>query len=458
MNKITKAFPGILSVLILGCAGGSFSTQPGDIPNLEQRATANPNDADLNTALGVAYFRANRFEDARTTLNRVVQGGSRNGAAYLYLGLANEELKDWTAARTAYESYITTGSDADVKEQIRNRLSLVARQELRQAARAVLEREQQMSEDPPAPRTVAVMPFRLVGASEDLAPLQAALSDMIITDLSVSPAITPLERVKINAMIDEMLLAQAGLAEQETGARVGRLLKAEHVVQGVLAQSGEQQLRMDATVLNTQRKEATGTFGREQQIAAIFDLEKEIVFNIFNTLGVTLTASERERINENRAGNLLAFLAYGRGLDAMDRGNFQQAATFFRQATQLDPNFGRAQSQQQQATQLQAAAQVTTENIATEGTVEIEQSPLPQATAATSTQALAQQISQEVNPSPATTMTQTTPEPVPTSQTNTAQNQTGNPAVSQGSTGGVTQAAQARIQIRICNPARPGSC
>src|SRR5687768_10423071 len=157
----------LMSSSLAACAGGSFNTQPGDIPSLEQQATANPNDADLNTALGVAYFRANRFDDARTTLNRVVQSGSRSGAAYLYLGLANEELKDWTAARTAYESYISTGTDKDVKEQIRNRLALVARQELRQAARAVLEREQQLSEDPPTPRTIAVMPFRLVGASEE---------------------------------------------------------------------------------------------------------------------------------------------------------------------------------------------------------------------------------------------------------------------------------------------------
>ena len=449
----------LIAVFVAGCAGsGAFNTQPADIPSLEQRAAARPDDAELNTALGVAYFRASRYEDARNTLTRVVQSPSAPGAAYLYLGLANEELKDWSAARAAYESYIATGAAGDVKEQIRGRLALVARQELRQEARAVLEREQQMSEDPPTPRTVAVMPFRLVGASEELAPLQAALADMIITDLSVSPAVTSIERVKISAMIDEMLLAQAGLAEQETGARVGRLLKAEHVVQGVIAQSGEQQLRMDATVLNTQRRQATGTFGRDRQIDAIFDLEKEIVFGIFSTLGVTLTAAERERINENRAGNLLAFLAYGRGLDAMDRGNFQEASTFFRQATQLDPNFGRAQTQQQQASQLQAAASVSTQEIGEVASAEVEPAPIAQPVAAITTQTLAQQISNEVNPSPSTTMTQSTPQSVPTSQTNQAQNQSGNVQTSQGGTSGVSQAAQARIQIRICNPTRPGSC
>ena len=430
------------------CASsGAFNTRPADIPRLEQEAAANPNDSNVNTALGVAYFRAERFEDARTLLSRVIADGADKGAAYLYLGLANEQLEDWTSARAAYERYIEIGAAGNVKEQIRDRLALVARAELRQSARAVLAREQQMSEDPPTPRTVAVMPFRLVGTSEELAPLQTALSDMIITDLSVSPAITSIERVKIDAMIDEMLLAQAGLAESATGARVGRLLKAEHVVQGVIAQSGEEQLRMDASVLNTARSEAAGTFGRDQQLDAIFDLEKEIVFSIFNTLGVTLTPAERERINENRATNLLAFLAYGRGLDAMDAGNFQEASTFFRQASQLDPGFGRAQVQQQEAAELQTAVEVTPETIGELGRVEVApELPLPG-----NTQTLAQQVSNEVNPSPSTTLTQPQTQGN-TGATNQTQNQTGNVQTSQGSTGGVTQAAKATINIIIRRP------
>ena len=440
-----KAWPLLLLAVTAACAsGGGFNAQPGDIPRLEREAAAQPADANVATELGVAYFRANRFEDARTSLARATQSGSASATAYMYLGLANEELKDWTAARAAYESYLTR-KDADAVEQIRGRMVLVAREELRQTARSVIAREQQMTEEAPTPRTVAVMPFRLVGTSEDLMPLQAALSDMIITDLSVSPAIKSIERAQMKAMVDEMLLAQAGLAESTTGARVGRLLKAEHVVQGVIAQSSAEQIRMDATVLNTQRSAQAGTFGSEQQMNAIFALEKEIVFNIFSTLGVTLTPAERERINENRTGNLLAFLAYGRGLDAMDRGNFQQAATFFRQAAQLDPNFNRAQTQQQQAMQLHAVAQITTQSFAQLAEIEV-----------ITAQSLINQVNNEVVPSNVTQVTASqSAEPAPpTAPTNTAQNQNGNVQTAQGATGGITEAAKANIQIRICNPTR----
>jgi tetratricopeptide (TPR) repeat protein len=431
-----------VALVLSACATSGVTTRPQDIPGLEQRAAAAPNDANAATALGIAYFNAGRHEDAKNTLARAVANPAAPANAYLYLGLANEELKDWRAARTAYETYVNRGVAGEETERMRARLALVAREQLRAEAKQVLEREQQMSQEPPTARTVAVLPFQLVGISEELTPLQTALSDMIITDLSVSPAITSIERVKIGAMIDEMLLAQAGLSETNTGARVGMLLKAEHVVQGVLAQSGERQVRMDATVLNTARREAAGTFGQNEQLEQIFNLEKQIVFSIFDAVGVTLTQQERERINENRTGNLLAFLAYGRGLESMDRGNFQQASTFFRQASQLDPNFAPVQEAAQEAGDLQQAS--------TEAPAEVAQQE--QGAPAGGTETLAQSMNNEVNGSPATDLTAPQTDPAPPPTTNVIQNQAGNINNAQGQSNSVGNAAKATIRLVIPRP------
>lgn len=433
-----------LSILAGACATGGMNARSENIPALEQRAAARPGDVESATKLGIAYYNAKRYDDARRVLGPLVGAADKSGTASLYLGLANEELKDWAGARKAYETYIAAGPSGDAKEQIRGRVALVGRQQLKQEAKQVLEREQQLSEEPPTPRTVAVLPFQMVGTSEELSPLQTALSDMIITDLSVSPSLTSVERVKINSMIDEMLLAQAGLAESTTGARVGRLLKAEHVVQGVLAQSGDKQLRLDATVLNTVRRTADGTFGQSQQVDAIFDLEKQIVFSVFNSVGVTLTAAEREKVNENRTGSLLAFLAYGRGLESMDRGNFQQAQTFFRQASQLDPSFTRAQVQQGEAANLQQAEQSSTGDVA--------QGAAGGVTATSETASLLNNIVNEVAPSPVTQTTQT--QSTETPATTQTQNQTGNLATSTGQTGGISQATKATVTITIPNPTK----
>ena len=445
MNRMQMRFL-VAATLLTGCATAGMNTTPANIPSLEQKVAAQPDNADAATSLGIAYYNAKRFDDARTTLSKVVTVGTKNGNAYLYLGLADEELKDWSAAKTAYEQYLNVGTASSVKEQIRNRLAFVARQQLKQDAQAVLSHEQQISQEPPTPRTVAVMPFKLVGTSEDLAPLQTALSDMIITDLSVSPAITSIERVKVNAMVDEMLLSQAGLAEPETGARVGRLLKAENVVQGVLAQTGDKELRMDATVLNTARAQSTGTFGQNEQTDAIFDLEKAIVFNIFNTVGVTLTAAEREKINENRTGSLLAFLNYGRGLESLDKGNYSEAATFFRQASVLDPNFQNAKTQQVEATQLQQAQQTTTTDIAN--------AAAPEVTQQVGTTDLLNTVGHEVVNSPGDDLPAGTgaPSSPANAATNTAQNQSANTNTSTGGTNSPSTATKATIVITIPKP------
>ena len=444
----------LASAFVLGaCATGGLSTRPENIPVLEQRAAAEPANADAATALGIAYYNAKRYEDARTTLARViatgnpVDAGDRSkaaaftpGNAHLYLGLASEELKDWGAAHDAYEKYVQIGEEGRVRDQVRARLAFVAREQLKQDAKTVLAREQELSQEAPTARTVAVMPFRLVGIDEELAPLQTALSDMIITDLSISAAITSIERVKINAMIDEMLLAQAGLAEENTGARVGRLLKAEHVVQGVLAQSGDREVRADANVLNTARLASAGTFGQSQQVDRIFDLEKQIVFSIFDAVGVTLTPTEREKINENRTGNLLAFLAYGRGLEALDKGNYQQASSFFRQASRLDPSFQRAEDTRQEAEDLEQAA---------------EETPVAVAAAEAGDLAglddLSRTVTNDINDNPGEDLTAPKAEPLQPSA-GPIQDQTANIGTSQGQTNSVGGAPKATIRLIIRRP------
>jgi hypothetical protein len=139
---------------------------------------------------------------------------------------------------------------------------MVARQQLRQDAKSVIAREQQMSQEPPTPRTSCGVAVQMVGTSDDRAPLQSALSDMIITDLSVSPAITSVERVKVSAMIDEMLLSQAGLADQNTGARVDTCSKPSTSCRAYWRKAVRKNCAWMQPVLNTARNQPAGVLVR----------------------------------------------------------------------------------------------------------------------------------------------------------------------------------------------------
>jgi len=59
-------------------------------------------------------------------------------------------------------------------------------------------------------------------------------------------------------------------------------------------------------------------------------------------MGITLTKAERDAIEEVPTENLMAFLAYARGLDLEDRGRAQEAREAYRQAVDLDSDFREA--------------------------------------------------------------------------------------------------------------------
>jgi hypothetical protein len=183
----------------------------------------------------------------------------------------------------------------------------------------------------------------------------------------------------------------------------------------------------------------------------VFDLEKQLVFRIYDVLGVTLTTAEREKINENRSANLIAFLSYGRGLEALDRGNYNEASGFFNRATQIDPGFGRALNQRNEATQLQRAGSVSTLDIAVSG-VRASRPALTNAAPLVTSDNLLMQVTNDVNYSPGQNLTQqgNTGDGTAAGQT---RNNGGQEAQGNGS-GSLSNALRAILTIRI---PRPGS-
>lgn len=350
--------------LLTGCVHRLPDADPLEVPALRAQVQARPDDASLQTRLGIALYKSGQNQEAVAALTPVVQKGDATGSAYLYLGLANEELQNWTAAKDAYSRFVATGRADPVRAQVRGRLELIARRELQEQARTALAQEAQLSTQPPTARSVAVFPFRLTTPNEELEPLQVALADMMTTDLGLSGALTVLERTQVQSLISEMALGDAGFTDQTAGTRAGHMLRAEHVVQGALTTLDNEEIRFDANVLETQRGNSAGNMTQQQQINSLFDLEKTVVFQVIGILGVELTPAEREAINNNRAENLLAFLAYGRGLQAMDRGDYGAAQQFFNQAVRIDPGFDAARVQLNSASQLTAAANSTTDDVA----------------------------------------------------------------------------------------------
>jgi len=134
---------------------------------------------------------------------------------------------------------------------------------------------------------------------------------------------------------------------------------------------GDDQLRFDADVVNTESTSSAGDLSDQDQLEALFDMEKRVVFQVLDVLGAQLTPAEREAINENRSESILAFIAYGQGLMALDEGNYAGAQDFFQQAVNLDSGFDLASERVAEAGVLTEQDARTTDDVATRGSAEL---------------------------------------------------------------------------------------
>jgi TolB-like protein len=329
---------------------------------LEQARDQRPADAAIMARLGVAYFKANRFGDARLALDRAVARDPRSGIAAIYLGMATEAVGNFPAAREAYQHYIDIARSGGLRETARRRLALVGRHELAFQARQALAQESALAQMPPEANTVAVMPFAYSGTDEQIRPLTRGFAQLVVTDLAKSRQIRVLERERMQAIVDEMHLADSGRADPQTALRSGRLLRAARVVQGSLAPQGAD-LRVDAAVVDVASAGVAASAGASDALDRLFDLEKQLVYGIFNNLGIQLSDQERASVEQRPTQNLQAFLAYSRGLEAEDRGDYDGARTAFGEAAAFDPSFRAAVQGASAASDLSIAAQQTTAQI-----------------------------------------------------------------------------------------------
>ena len=355
------SFATILFALSLGACASSASGRA--IARLEEAQRTEPSSFAVNRALGVGYYKAGRYAEARLALETAARLEPKDGTTALYLGLASEELGDLAAAKRAYATYLSVGRISRVRMQLQSRLAALTRRELAVEAKRVVQQEQTLASSPGSPTTVAVLPLRFSGSDSSLRPLGRGLAELLTLDLARSSQLTVLERARIQAVLDELALQQAGQTDPATNVRAGRLLRAGRLVQGSILQLDGSQLRVDAAVVDVPTTEIRGVAQGADRLEQLFALEKRIALDLFDELGVTLTVAERNAIEQRPTRSLAAFLAYSRGLVAEDEGRYDDASRFYRDAARIDPGFGAASERNRQARSMLTGTRQTTRAI-----------------------------------------------------------------------------------------------
>lgn len=353
MHRGSSSFLALVAALWAAGCGGTPRFEPTAPPGeqleeLREWHQEEPGDVDGRAEYARALVVAEEYEEALLLTGPEAPADHQADARVRVLrGIALEETGAYPSADSVYQALLEDPAAAPFLEEVQARAQVVRDRLLQEEARAAVAREAELADVVPSGGTLAVLPFRVSSSSPGMDPLGRAFAELLVTDLALAGRFEILERVQVQALVDEMNLGDAGLAEPRTAARSGRLLGAGNLVQGTLTLTGGR-LRSDAavvTVAGTADPEVE-PFTREEAADALMALEAQLALDILAELGVSLTPAEEARILDRPQVRLEALLAFGEGLRAYDLGNLVQAEALFQQTVELEPDFSLAQSRQ----------------------------------------------------------------------------------------------------------------
>jgi TolB-like protein len=312
----------------------------GAVTALRKAESRRPRDARIRRNLGIALLQAGNPAASLTALRAARDLDPRDRLTTFHLGRAAQQAGDDSLALAAYTAYLARpGKDAP---EVRLRVRELSLRRIRAALRRAMQEEQRLALDAGSANTIAVPEFSTTVASDTLRPLARGLAHVMTTDLGRVPGLRVVERERLKVLADELRLAATPMVDSSEAPRLGRLLGARRFAQGGLAPTGGE-IQLDALLLDAES-------GASQPLASpvagplseVMALEKRLVFQVVEGLGVTLTPELRRAIGEPPTRSFDAFLAYSRGIDFEERGLPVPALAAYEEAVRLDPSFAAA--------------------------------------------------------------------------------------------------------------------
>jgi tetratricopeptide (TPR) repeat protein len=286
---------------------------------------------------GVTQFQKGERNQAEKTFEHAKEVFPENFAVPYYLGLIYLEEGRRSEAIAQWQQYVLMDPKSEDSLKIRKYLTLLIREEAVEYAKHAVANEAALLRGPVADNTVAVTTFKNLG-SENLGALAKGMSAMLIHDLSQVPDLQVLERVKLQALLQEMNLGTSGLVDQKTAPKVGKLLKSKHVTTGSLADLEKENLQIVSVVLDAEQMKSIDTQEVQGALKEFYDLEKTIACSIIEDLGRDC-GKMPGAFNKIHTKNLAALTAFSVGLDYLDQEKYDEAREAFQRAIDEDPKF-----------------------------------------------------------------------------------------------------------------------
>jgi TolB-like protein len=192
--------------------------------------------------------------------------------------------------------------------------------------------------------TLAITYFDNNAGNPAYDPLSRGLAEMLITDLSTLASLQVVERGRLNLVLQELELQKSAFVDPQTAVRVGKGVGAAYVMVGSFS-AVEPQMRIDARIVDVSSGEVVKADAVSGPSAEFFLLEKELANTIVQGLDVKLSARESALLGRVATEDFEAFLAWSRGIEAIDRGLLEEARGALEEALRRDDRFALATQQ-----------------------------------------------------------------------------------------------------------------
>lgn len=334
----------LFGVLFAGCASTSRNADirtEADLIRWTERTKTRPGDIDAWKNVGAYLFEQEKYSAAAKYFLSAYKIEPADGETLYHLGRILEEIGRASKALIVYGRYESVSRWSEYRKLMEARYRYLNRIRIKEEMRHYLAQESLIQATQPSPQTIAVFPLKPAGDGSQTAPLGKGLAEMIMTDLSQIEGLAVVERIRVQALMDEINLAQTGLMDESTSPKFGKMLGAGKMVHGTFTMSGTN-LNLDVIYADVIRQNYSDPLTFSDRLKNMFLLQKDLVFRIIDEMDILLTPEQRTRIQHVPTDNLQAFMAYCMGLEMEDRGQYQDALRYYKKAMELDPNFDMA--------------------------------------------------------------------------------------------------------------------
>ncbi len=182
-------------------------------------------------------------------------------------------------------------------------------------------------------KSIAVLPFKDLGAQGESDHLGLGMADVLITRLGNLKQINVRPTSAVSRYDREQDLIEAG-----------RTLGVDALVEGSIQRSGEQ-IRVTARLVRASDQTTIWSGQFDESAKNIFAVQDAISRQVADSLALNLTAGERARLAKHYTENADAYQLYAKGRYHWNKRNnegMERAQYYFRRATEEDPNFALA--------------------------------------------------------------------------------------------------------------------